>query len=709
MPARSTHNHVQAARTRASASLLFLALGLLASWELPEAGLSIPLTPLTLFLASALVAGIALAMPLRSVMMRRAGVASGLFCLAIFLFAIGWGHVRLREQVAPQLLLLASRADEQPILRLTVLDNPRLHAERESWTCSARVRAFVEDSGSTPVDADVWLSVRAAKAPRPGDRLIGRGAFFPVERPRNPGEFELQRWAADRNIAGSFFIPSGASLRPDESRAWPLEKGVNTFRRAVGALRARAGDTVEALGSRATPDARQLMRGLLLGENPPSPNEGLSSFYQLGLAHILSISGFHLMVFAAAALFALRLFGDLGRLEPVLVGGAIVLFLAIVPASSPLVRAATILLVLLAAECVGRRYDRLTLLLWTAVAVLLFRPSELWSLGFQLSFGLTAALLSISQRLSLRLFPPPLGVRPAGNWLWSPVRGALLALVVTGLLCWALSAPWIASRVGIFNPLSVVTGIVITPVIVLALWVGYAALLIGLAVPPLAELGAPTLGAIADFAIASARWWDSLPIAVVRVPPLSPVWALAATTLLAFWFVSARLRRPVYIGLAIVILGWALTEWALVGRLPAGQAARVYLLDEEPGRCSILQTPGRSDMLDAGTRSPRGQGRDLAQVARHLGVWRLHTLVLDFSEPDSISGAPEIIRTLRPANVVYTGDNPDLIELARRYGARLHAAATRAEAEQFLPPGFAGGVPVRAEGVRGLQFVDVPK
>ncbi|MBX3379570.1 MAG: ComEC/Rec2 family competence protein [Phycisphaeraceae bacterium] len=718
MPARPKHNHVHAARTRAAYSLLFLALGLLASWQLPEAGFSIPLGPLTLFLVSAALAAIALLNPGRSGTEGRtwARLCSACLCCSIFLFALGWGHIKLREPVAPELTALIAQSSDQPIFRLTILDSPRTHPERASWTCLARVRAFVDDAGSTPINANIWLSARSSTPPRPGDRLIARGTFRPLEPPRNPGEFELQRWGTDRNIAGSFLVSSAALLRPDESRAALLESGANACRRALGALRARASDTVDALASHASPDARQLLRGLLLGENPPSPTEGLASFYQLGLAHILSISGFHLMVFAAASLFTLRLLGDLGRLEPILVGAVILLFLAIVPASSPLVRAATILLVLLGAECFGRRYDRLTLLLWTAVAVLLFRPSELWSLGFQLSFGLTAALLALAQRLSLRLFPPPLGVRPVGHWLWTPIRRATLALVVTGLLCWTLSAPWIASHVGIFNPLSIITGILITPVIVLALWVGYAALLLGLAVPPVADGAAPLASAIAELAVASARWWDSLPIAVIRVPPVSSLWALCATSLLAFWFVRARICRPLLLVLAMLLLAWGATEALLMGRLPPGLSARVYLLDEAPGRCTIIQSPAGADMLDAGSSSPKSQGRDLAQVARHLGAWRLHTLVLDPSDPNSISGAPEVIRTLRPANVVFaceggspTSESMGLIDLATRYGARVHVVSGTEEARRFLPDGLRETLPERSGSGRGMQIVDVPR
>lgn len=720
MPGRNhPSTSVQAARTRAAFAFLFLALGLLASWELPEVGFVISLAPFTLFLLSTFLAAFVLGIPVgkRGVWVR---ISASCLCLAVFAFGLAWGNVKLRGQVAAQLSSLIAQSKSLPTLRLTILHNPRTKPDGASWSCLAELRALVDDSGNTPINRNVWLSAKSDSPPRPGDRLIARATFRPVEPPRNPGEFDLRRWATDRNIAGSLHISSAALLRPDESPAGIFESAFNLYRRSLGSLRNRASSTVDALASRASPDAQQLLRGLLLGENPPSPSEGLASFYQLGLAHILSISGFHLMVFAAAALFSLRLFGDLGRLEPLVIAGAILLFLAIVPASSPLVRAATILLVLLAAECFGRRYDRLTLLCWTAVVILLFRPSELWSLGFQLSFGLTAALLTLAQRLSLRLFPPPLGVRPQNHWLWSRAGHALAALFVTGLLCWALSAPWIAANVGIFNPLSIVTGILLTPVIVLSLWIGYAALILGLAVPPFASLVAVPIGAFADFAVNIARWWDSIPAAVIRLPPLSQTWALAATVCLALWFVRGRLRILRFALLACILAVWAALEMMFAHRLPINVAARAYLLDERPANCTIIRTPDRTLMINAGTTSPASQGRDLVQVARHLGAWQLDTLILDARDPLSTSGAPAVLRTLRPTTLTIAGPvDPvpnhiqTVIAIASDLGIRVQFASTFSQAIEALPARLDASLPARntstPPGIAVLDFPQAPQ
>ncbi|MBX3388120.1 MAG: ComEC family competence protein [Phycisphaeraceae bacterium] len=695
------------ARLLAGSALFSLALGILASWRLIESGVGIASKPDFFFLIAGVLGALWLLVPRAGNVSRTKIAAIALWCSGVFALGLGWGCLRLS---GPPSLPVPSQG--MAILRLTIVENPRLKSDdtRARWSCLARVRGVVDDDGSRPLDQNAWLSFESKLPPRPGDRLIARGTLHPVQPPRNPGEFDLRRWAADRSIAGTFTIPAPVLLRPDESPAGVFESAVNVFRRAIGATRQHASKTVDELASLASPEARELLRGLLLGENPRSSSEGLASFYRLGLAHILSISGFHLVVFAGAALFALRLLGDLGRLEPILVTAAVLLFLVIVPANSPLIRAATILLVLLGAEMLGRRYDRLTLLAWTAVALLLVHPSELWSLGFQLSFGLTAALLALAPRLSLRLFPRPLGIRPvpsAPRLLWSRASHAIIALGVTGLLCWTLSAPWIAANVGIFNPLSILTNVLITPIIVVALWLGYAALLVGMVFPMFAELLALPMSIVADFAISTARWWDSLPIATIRVPQLSTAWALASTLLLTLWFVRARLRSRGFVACACVLLAWGLAEITFGNRLPKNVAARAYLLDVFPGSCTIVRTHEQAIMINAGA-----DGRELTQIARALGAWRLDTLILDAREERSFSGATEVVRTLRPHIIIFAGDASPLpapaaalAHLAEQFGATIRTAPSVRDAVSSLPIPFEAGQLTREPGA-GMQTRD---
>ena len=112
----------------------------------------------------------------------------------------------------------------------------------------------------------------------------------------------------------------------------------------------------------ASPEASALLEALLLGERSGAFDEVQATFTRLGLAHVLAISGMHLVVVAAGCVWLVRLTGDRGGLESLAAALVVCIYLVLVPARAPIVRAGLGVLVFLVADAAGRRYDRITLL-----------------------------------------------------------------------------------------------------------------------------------------------------------------------------------------------------------------------------------------------------------------------------------------------------------------------------------------------------------
>jgi len=622
--------------------------------------LSDSLAPAALFALSAPLAAVALLATLP--FPRSRPIAAVFVLLAITLAGMGWSALRLantRDDALSRVLERTTDATQsQPVLlRLTLLEEPRLSPRDDgspAWVVRARVRGVVDADAATHHAAGiVWLRAPGDSTPpwTAGARVIARGTFRALNPPRNPGEFDLRRWAMDRGIEGGFFPASLLAVRPDESPTTVMERTERRVRAALGAIRARAQHVIASSLSDTDQGTGQLVRGLLLGEDPQAPLDEVRAFYRVGLAHILTISGFHLAVFAGAVLFVVRLFGDFGRMEPLLVAACLGLFLVIVPPSSPTLRAAIIVLVLLAGNLVGRRYDRLTLVLWTAVLLLIWRPSELWSLGFQLSFGLTAALLALTGRLESRLFPPRLGRAAMAR---SPARSATRwwrSTLAASLVCWLVSAPWLIVQMGVVNPLALITGILVTPLVSILLWLGYGAVLLGMLVPDLAVyLGsaAATLARAAGWLVVGA---DAMPGASIVLPWVSPLWGLAATCWLVIWLLKPRLRRGTMLVLGVGVVVWLGVELTFSERLPPQTAIEVSRLDvgTAPDRCVLVRSHSTNVLIGTGGLSPRS----LAAITRELGATRLDAIVLE--------AAPraDMIAWLQPARTIVVGPHAE--------------------------------------------------
>jgi competence protein ComEC len=403
--------------------------------------------------------------------------------------------------------------------------------------------------------------------------------------------------------------------------------------------------------------AHALLAGLLLGIYDESGTDLRSAFSRVGLAHVLSISGFHLAVMAGVMLFLIRLTGDRGALEPLIVAAMVLLYLMIVPAGSPLARSAAMVLLLLLGEALGRRYDRVTLLIWIAIALLVWRPLDLWNLGFQLSVGLTGLLLWRAGPFHARLFGAPLRgtVTERAITLVSRLRRAVALAFSCAILCWIVSTPVIVQTTGILSPIAILATILLTPLIVMSLWIGYVALLLGTLWPDAAAVTGPLLGGLARLVVACVQWGDSIPAGSVRLWPIAPLWAVAGTLVALAW-VQPRPEREGARGRShrrwsrlvatAILLLWAGQQWWGSSRLPRDVLLRIDTLSVGNGTCHIIRSADAAMLWDAGPMRGGGVLPPLLASARALNVWRIPTLVVTHPDTDHFAGADIAAETL---------------------------------------------------------------
>lgn len=446
----------------------------------------------------------------------------------------------------------------------------------------------------------------------------------------------------------------------------PLDRANRWMLRLRAELRDRAGSILGPPPGRAEAPrpGRTLLADLLLGQDNPA-DPGLSqAFTRLGLAHVLAISGFHLVVLAAVSMALIRLTGDRGPAEALITALAVAVYLVIVPSSAPVLRSGFMVLTLLAAEAVSRRYDRLTLLCWTACILLLFQPDDLRSLGFQLSYGLTALLLWLGERFHLAMFGVRLkgtidrGPRGPAGWL---LEGAK-RLTSTSVLCWMVAAPLIAWHTGQFSPLAVISTLLITPVIIALLWCGFAGLLIGLAWPGVAAALAPALLSAGDLAARLVHGLDGLPGTSLQVPAFSLGLAAAATGVLLYLVRFGHRRDAVAWGLACAVAAWGAVELAGPGRaskLDDGVALRIDALDAGRGSCAIVRTPEAALLWDCGSSRAAFGRLDFPRAARSLGVGRIETVIISHADLLHFSAVVEAAEWPGLRRVLVTPALPD--------------------------------------------------
>jgi len=622
---------------------------------------------------------------------------------AAALVAGGWWAARIHQAPADSAALLVSQHGERVLATVegTVLGTPRRAVpdatalggfERRQARTRFDVRlSRIESAGGFRVaSGTLWVGV-AGDPPRAraGDRVRLTGFLAGIDGPDNPGEGDLRPIAAQTGHVGTLQL-TGASLvvALEEEAGWWARAGAWRLR-AHAAVRDRAAAVVARTAGR-SPEAHALLAGLLLGAYDPAERDVRDVFARQGLAHALSISGFHLAVMAALALFALRLTGDRGGVEPLAVGALVAAYALLVPASSPVARSAAMVLALLVAEGAGRRHDRLTVLGWIAMALLAWRPADLFALGPQLSVGLTAALFWLAAPVRSRLFREPLRglVAREPTWRrWLADKGK--DAVAAGLVCWLASAPVVLLRVGLLSPLAALTTLVVTPLIAALLWLGYLALLAGMVLPALADAASGVMIFAAEATIATVRLADAAPLSAVWVPPVPALWALGATAATVLWLRRGDARDGRMWLVAAVLAAWAGGHWAFAGRPARGVALRLDAFAVGNGTSFLLRSGGEAVLWDCGA-TPGGGGGVLPGVVervRALGVGLTPVAVVTHPDLDHFGGLPEAAQPL----------GVRLVLVPARFVAQAEAEPAGAAAV-FMGAMRAAGVEVRAVG-----------
>lgn len=714
---------ISSARTRASVALVALLLAMMVTRSLFESPSILPRVPPHWLFA---LAGVAAIPPL---LLRTPRLRGTLLTLCVMLLGAAWWQIRTTTPHDSLAAILQASAGSPTIITVQgrILDRPDASNQSRGalapfipYTPAARFRLDVHRvlAGDTWLPASGTLRVRVAgvdgidrptitgqpDSPGAGDLVTVTGQASPIMPPDNPSEPDARLWSAQEGLAGSVSVHD-----PDLVAA--LHEGDWCGRAFASVLRARAhvahlarsvlsshqtadlafASTPSALKSQ---EARALLLSLVLGVDELRQDQVQQRFTRIGVVHVLAISGYHVAVLAMLVGGLVRLTGDHARLEPLAIASAVMVYTLIVPPSAPVLRASICILALLISRSLGRRYDHVCVLLWTAFLLALWKPVEAFTLGYVLSIGLCTLLMWTGDRVHARLAGPRIKglIRPRASFIR---RGssALGRYCTATLLCWAVSAPIIAWWTGWLSPVALLASLVIVPVVSLLLGAGFVALLSGAAL----SLLWPSLGlawsSAADAALESVSSWtltvidllDAIPLGSLRLPPLSLAWSIAASAVVLYWFTSGRRNhRGAWLATTIV-LAWLAIEshrsWRSMGLDPS-QILRADALSVGDGLAVVLTAPAddgsEAILVDAGSSRTDLGLRAIPTSLRALGAWRIHTAMVLGVEPSHFSFLPDVAesigirRVLVPRSLVeLAGEAPGspqqaLLELLRR-------------------------------------------
>ena len=219
-----------------------------------------------------------------------------------------------------------------------------------------------------------------------GQRILVEAKYSPWESPTNDGQFDSARYYISQGILGQFkkgkILKVGTDYDILQEKMWQFRQNMQDILQ-------------QQLGER----DGGLMGAMLLGIKSELNQEDKSLYQRNGISHILAISGLHL------SLLGMGIYKVLLRILPGKKQAAVLCILimslyCIFTGNSISTNRATIMFALsLVATILGRSYDSLSALGFTAILQLFTNPYVLNNSGFLLSFLAVIGVTFLSPKL----------------------------------------------------------------------------------------------------------------------------------------------------------------------------------------------------------------------------------------------------------------------------------------------------------------------
>jgi len=482
-------------------------------------------------------------------------------------------------------------------------------------------------------------------------KLIGE--LFALEWPNNPGaynEFMVQR---AHDVHGRFFASSIETFDVHMNLA-----------RLTHLARNRLSDVYHAVLPYR--EAR-LIQSIVLGERPDSDDPVVDMYRQAGIYHIMVVSGMHLSILMLAISFMLE--SVLNKRQAGLIALAIMIgYVLLTGAGISTVRAITMAGVAVFGRLLYRDRDSIASVSFACIALLLFQPLYLFSIGFQLSFGTVFGLVILTEPTERLL-----------AMCRMPKYGKLRSFVAYNITAYISTLPIFIYHFGFVSTYSIFVNLIIMSTATFLVIVGFLVGIIGLFSIPVASFLAGSIYYLLQFYEAVIRFFLALPGSVWLVGNWGLIVTLVALAImLAFaytfnGFGAEFAKRAKLLWLSAFILVAAI-GFEMMDR----RQFNVTTLDIES---HVIRVNNQAIIIDGGGNNRlfgmnTGE-RTLMPYLDYRGVYRAEAAFVTSDSRDRITGLIELAIAGR-VRVLYVLPG---VDLESGLGLRLTVAAEQSGVE----------------------------
>ena len=389
-------------------------------------------------------------------------------------------------------------------------------------------------------------------------------------------------------------------------------------------------------------------QALLLGDTSLIDYETDTAFKLSGIRHIIAVSGLHVSI-----LFALisQLTGRKRWLSVLLGLPVLLLFAAVAGFTPSITRACIMHSLMILSMLLEREYDPPTALSFAVLLMLFANPYCVSSVGLQLSAGCMCGIFLFSGKIqewfldSRRLGRFRGKAKKFAAWFASCVAVTLSATLVTTPLC--------AFYFGTVSLISPVTNLLTLWVITFIFYGIVLGCILALIWLPLGRVLGWVVSWPIRYVLQVAKLAAAFPLAAVYTASIYIVIFLFFAYVLLAVFLAIKRKHPAMLVCCLILclcicLGASWVE-------PLCDDVRMTVLDVGQGQAIVLQSEGKTFLVDCGGDSDTAAADAAAEKLLSMGISRLDGLILTHYDRDHAGGAIYLLSRIR-ADALYLPD-----------------------------------------------------
>ncbi len=581
-------------------------------------------------------------------------------CISLFLLLIvSFGVFRNAlhfVQETPLIIKLIQVSDWEPVFVTgSIASISTTSSGKERWDVAVSETKINHLNSNLTFKARVLADEAAGEATL-GDKVSFSGTIIPISEKRNPLDFDYKAYLHSQGISAQFKLDSLHQAQPNSNPAewmWWRERALELVDKNFDA------------------QTSPIAKALLVGYKQELDSESKTAFARAGLSHIMAVSGLHVGFIIAPFWIIIPYFWTKKHGSKI---GLILLILILfsyagITGFSPSVMRASVMAGFLTyGKLFHKINDSINLTAAAALVLLIINPSQLFDIGFQLSFSAVLIILLILPVIQ-NLLPYWVRVR----WYSKPLMVVIVSLVVQfGLY------PLQVYYFGEISLVSPIANALFVPFLGIVVPLSLLALFITAIIPAAGfVLNYPSyifLGWMSDFVNMAAEWDWAWTTASLNNNLIFILWLFLILGIAA-WHTSALRWKLTASFLATACLMTSLS--AIHSLKPA--TLRVTFFDVGQGDAALLHTPNdKYILIDAGVWSP-GYNSGKSVIIPHLksaGIQKLDAIILSHPHADHIGGILELMNSI-PIDVIYNS--------GYEYDSNLYQTYLKSAAEKSIP------------------------